>query len=145
MRRIHLLAVGKLRSSHCRGLCHDYLKRLQPYARVDVIEIKDSSAERESARLIESLTRLDAKAIALSEEGRQLTSRAFAELIGQQTRDLAFVIGGPYGLTDELKQSAAKTLSLSPMTLPHELARVVFLEQLYRAHTILAGSGYHHE
>lgn len=83
----------------------------------------------------------------LDDCGKQFSSPEFAQWIGTQRdngRKITFVLGGAYGLDDRIRSKAKLVLSLSRMTLPHELCKLVFLEQLYRVHTILAGSGYHH-
>ncbi len=101
----------------------------------------------ESDRILAAL-KPGEKVVVLDERGRQLTSPAFAQCLGawrdQGIRDIAFVIGGAYGMTDEVRERADLVLSLSPMVFPHQLVRVLFAEQLYRALSILKGTGYHH-
>ena len=101
----------------------------------------------ESERLLVSAEKAGGTLWVLDETGKQMTSRAFTDEI-ETLRDsgepITFILGGSYGLTYNVRTAAKKVISLSSMTLPHELCRVVFLEQLYRASEILKGSGYHH-
>ncbi len=133
--RYYVVAVGKARSPYADDLAH-YLKLLSRHARVDVIEVADDAA-------LERRIPERAYVCLLDAGGRSLASEAFAQWVEERRqggRDVCFVIGGPFGtsVTGEF------SLSLGPMTLPHLLARVVLLEQLFRAHKILAGETYHH-
>jgi len=133
--RYSVVAVGKSRPPYADDLAH-YAKLLSRHARVDVIEVADDDA---IARRIPER----AFVCVLDSGGRQLSSEAFATWIEdrrQGGRDVCFVIGGPFGTA----LSGDESLSLGPMTLPHLLARVVLLEQLFRAHKIIAGEAYHH-
>ena len=134
--RYYVVAVGRARPPFVDDLAH-YGRLLGRHARVDVIEVADDEAlaRRIPERAFVSL--LDAG-------GRSYSSEAFARWVEERRqagRDVCFAIGGPYGTSLE---GADHTLSLGPMTLPHQLARVVLLEQLFRAHKILAGEAYHH-
>jgi 23S rRNA (pseudouridine1915-N3)-methyltransferase len=138
--RIRILAVGKVRKSWVREGLTMYLKRLPG---LTVLELRESSPEREAEALLAEL-RGDEQLVALSEEGQPLGSAQLAERLRDSgSSRLAFVIGGADGLTQRLKQRAAWTLSLSPLTFPHDLARLLLLEQIYRAQTILQGGPYH--
>ena len=134
--RIVVLAVGRLRPPYADDVQH-YLKMLARHARVEMIEVRQEErvTGRIPARAFVSL---------LSREGEQFDSLSFARFIEdrrQLGRDLCFVIGGPLGLEmDEVEHR----FSLGPLTLPHQLARVVLLEQLYRGHKILAREPYHY-
>jgi 23S rRNA (pseudouridine1915-N3)-methyltransferase len=131
-----VLAVGRLRPPFADDVQH-YRRLLARHARVDLVEVRED--ERVDRRIPER-----AYVSLLAVDGRPLDSVAFSRFLEDRRRsgrDLCFVIGGPYGL--ELDR-ADHRLSLGPMTLPHQLARVVLLEQLYRAHKILAGEPYHH-
>ena len=132
----YVVAVGKARAPYADDLAH-YAKLLSRHARVDVIEVADDEA---IARRIPER----AYVCLLDSRGRAYDSEAFAGWVEQRRqggRDVCFVIGGPYGTRLE---RADHTLSLGPLTLPHQLARVVLLEQLFRAHKILANEPYHH-
>jgi 23S rRNA (pseudouridine1915-N3)-methyltransferase len=138
--RLRILAVGRVRKGWVREGIELYRKRLPGLA---IVEIRDSSPTREAAAIAAEL-RSDEQLVALAEEGGSLGSVAFADRLrqGGSTR-LAFAIGGADGLAAELKARASWRLSLSPMTLPHELARLLLLEQIFRAQAILQGSPYH--
>ena len=138
--RCRILAVGKVRRSWIKEGIELYRKRLPG---LEIIEIRDSTPQKE-AESIRANLRSDEQLIAMMEEGDDVGSIPFArrlEQLGNQR--LAFVIGGADGLTTELKVSAHWRLSLSPMTFPHELARLMLIEQLFRAQAILQGSPYH--
>jgi 23S rRNA (pseudouridine1915-N3)-methyltransferase len=138
--RIRILAVGKVRKGWVREGLATYLKRLPG---LTLLELRDSDPEREAEALLAEL-RGDEKLVALSEEGLPLGSVQLAERLRDSASSrLAFVIGGADGLSSRLKQRAGWTLSLSPLTFPHDLARLLLLEQLYRAQTILQGGPYH--
>ena len=138
--RCRIIAVGKVRKGWVQEGVALYLKRLQG---LQVVELKDSTPEKE-AEAIRSTLRADEWPVMLMEQGTPLASIPFAQRLERLGNErLAFVIGGADGLTDELKAAARWQLSLSPMTFPHELARLLLLEQLFRAQTILQGSPYH--
>lgn len=134
--RIVVVAVGRLRPPFADDVQH-YQKLIARHARVELVEVREDeqAARRLPERAFVSL---------LDREGEQLDSLAFARFLEdrrQSGRDLCFVIGGPYGLQLD---AVDHRLSLGAITLPHQLARVVMLEQLYRAHKILAGEPYHY-
>ena len=138
--RCRILAVGKVRRGWIQEGIDLYRKRLPG---LEIIEIRDSTPAKEAEAIRASL-RPDDHLIALMEEGKPLASEPFARRLDQLgNQRLAFVIGGADGLTDALKASARWQLSLSPMTFPHELARLMLIEQLFRAQAILQGSPYH--
>ena len=135
--RLIVLAVGRLRPPYADDVQH-YQKLIARHARLELIEVREDEhvARRIPERAFVSL---------LASGGSQYDSVQFSEWIEERRmagRDLCFVIGGPYGLDDV--DGVDHRISLGPMTLPHQLARVVLLEQLYRAHKILAGEPYHH-
>jgi len=147
-----LLAVGRLRPAF-REACDEYLARLRRYGPVDERQIKEAPATASPGeqRRIEGRRLLDkvpdrALVIALDREGTAWTSEALARALDrwrQAARPLALVIGGSTGLDEAVMARADHRWSLGPLTLPHELARVVVLEQWYRAWTILHGERYH--
>lgn len=156
MYRFRIIAVGGLHHDFAKTAAGEYLKRLRPFAKVTVEEVEKrafrSLSERErtvgieGAHLAAHLTG-DEYVIALDEAGKSFDSQSFARLLkreGERGRTLTFLIGGPLGLSAETKTAAHLTLSLSPLTFPHEMARVVLFEQLYRAMTILSGKTYHY-
>jgi 23S rRNA (pseudouridine1915-N3)-methyltransferase len=133
--RISLIAVGRLRPPYQDDVEH-YRKMLAGHAKLDLVEVRED--EKVPPRIPDR-----AMTVLLAADGEALSSEEFSAWLEerrQNGRDLCFVIGGPRGLELE----ADMRLSLGPMTLPHQLARVVLLEQLYRAHKILAGEPYHY-
>lgn len=154
---IHIIAVGRLREPHWKNAADAYAKRLKRgYALTETI-IKDgdaalSPADRaavEGERILQALGGQSGglTPVCLDENGETMSSVAFAALLRRwfdTAHTPCFIIGGAYGLSDAVRAKAVKTLSLSPMTFPHELARVLLLEQLYRADAILRNSPYHH-
>ena len=134
--RIIVLAVGRLRPPYADDTQH-YLKMLARHARVEMIEVRQE--ERVTGRIPQR-----AFVSLLAREGEQFDSLSFARFLEARRmagRDVCFVVGGPLGLQlDDVDH----LLSLGPMTLPHQLARVVLLEQLFRAHKILKNEPYHH-
>jgi 23S rRNA (pseudouridine1915-N3)-methyltransferase len=151
---ITVAAVGKLRTPHWRAAQTDYVERVRRYTRLELVEIRDRvggtlSDEAAMAQEGEDLLSVVAGVpwtIALDARGKRAGSVRFARYLHDRIevyRDVAFVIGGPVGLAPKVLEACDDRLSLSLMTLPHELARVVLLEQLYRAMTILGGEQYH--
>lgn len=145
MSNLVLLAVGKIKNASLANLQQDYLNRLLHYTRCELVEVRDAADVREA--LLKKLQPQD-YVVVLDETGRQFTSPSFSRhlqtIYNQSTKRLVFIVGGAYGLDLEIKNRAQLVLSLATLTLPHELARVLLLEQLYRAHTILKGEKYHH-
>jgi len=138
--KIKLIAVGKVKKGWVRDGVAVYLQRLPE---LEISEIKDSNPLKEGEQILSCLKPGD-RLIALTETGQTLASPKFAHWLGQASSNtLVFVIGSAGGLSPQLKQSAAHQLSLSPMTFPHEIARLLLVEQLYRAKTILQGGNYH--
>jgi len=140
--RIRILAIGKLRRGWLQEGVAMYLKRLPG---LEILELKDSSPGKEAEAVLAAL-KPDEALLLLSEEGEQLSSRALAQALGQRgSQRLALAIGGADGHAPALKARAQGLLSLSALTFPHELARLLLLEQLYRASTILQGGPYHRD
>jgi 23S rRNA (pseudouridine1915-N3)-methyltransferase len=149
--KLTLISVGKDKSKLFQPAVSEYLSRLARWAKVEVFELAPSAGEGERAKADEA-ARIQAKVserdtlVALDERGKLLTSVEFARFVADQrdrSRDVAFVVGGDEGLHATLLQRAALTLSLSKMTLPHRMARMVLAEQLYRAFSINAKEPYH--
>lgn len=134
--------LGKTRRAEVRALLDDYLRRLRPYAEVEVSEVAGSPAALRKIKIEAASTW-----VLLDAGGKQFTSQQFAkwlaELRGRGTREIVFLCGDADGFPDEFRRRAQAKLSLGTLTLPHELARVVLAEQLYRAFTILSGHPYH--
>lgn len=147
---ITILAVGKKTDQNLINAINDYQQRLRapfnvkwlfiPYSAKDGLEARQD----ESERLLKVLNPKD-YIILLDERGEQLTSPDFSKLITASDRNITIVIGGAYGVTDELRQRADQVVSLSKMVFPHQLVRLVILEQIYRAQTIYRHTPYHHQ
>ena len=155
MQRITLLCVGKLKTSWIAEGCAEYADRLKHHAKFEIVEVpaskqKDAAKQRaeENQKLLDAIQKLKSEAWILDEKGEHMASHEFAFFLSQARdsgRSLVFVLGGAYGLGPEIKKMARGSIRLSDMTFPHELCRVIFLEQLYRGFEIAKGSGYHHE
>ena len=152
--RVVIAVVGKPRDRHLAAAIDDYETRAARYWPLDVVEVREASGrgvspelakEREGERILERLPEASALVVC-DERGERLTSAEFATLINgarDHARNIAFVIGGAFGLADSLRVRAARAMQLAPWTLPHEMARLVLAEQLYRAGTIVRGEPYH--
>ncbi len=152
--RVQLLTIGRPRHAGLADAIGDYEKRASRYWPLEVTEVKEEPGrglssqtvrERESLRLVDRVAP-DTILVACDPGGLSMTSEAFAAWLGEQrelAHDLAFVIGGAHGLGSAILNRANRRLSLAPWTLPHEVARMVLAEQLYRAGTILRGEPYH--
>jgi 23S rRNA (pseudouridine1915-N3)-methyltransferase len=152
--RVSLFVIGRPRDAGLADAIHDYETRASRYWPLDVVEVKEEPGRglagadvrvREGQRLADRLPG-DALVVACDPGGVSMDSAQFARWLQQQREDarsVAFVIGGAHGLGDVVLQRAGRRLSLAPWTLPHEVARLVLAEQLYRAGTILRGEPYH--
>ena len=137
-----IIAIGKIRKKWIQTGIEVYLKRLPG---LKVIEIKDSTQKKEEYTIKEML-KSNETLITLNENGHSFTSKQLTrKLADSQNQNITFVIGGATGLSQSLNSSASWQLSLSPLTFPHEVARLLLIEQLYRAQTITKGSPYHKE
>lgn len=139
--KLRLILLGKTRQRELRALQDDYLRRIRRYADIELLELRDARAAARTASPAPA-----AHWVLLAAEGRQFTSEEFAGWLAglrdRGTHELVFLCGAAEGVPDSFRRLAHSYLSLSPLTLPHELARVVLLEQLYRAFTSLAGHPY---
>lgn len=144
--KVRLICVGSITSNPIKRILEDYSSRLQHYVDFDIIEVKESKTDdpNEEAMSLQRVLDPRGKTIALTLEGKSYTSEAFAQLINDHqtyhSEPLQFLIGGSNGLADELK---INPMSFSSFTFPHQLMRVIFLEQLYRAFKIIKNEPYH--
>ena len=159
MLNVHILCVGKLKEKFYADAVAEYQKRLSAYCRLNIVELPEEklpqdpsqaqidAALKKEAAAIRGKLPPRARTVALCIEGPLLSSEDLAKRMQTwevgPTNQLCFLIGGSYGLDEELKSEAQVRLSMSPMTFPHHLARVMLLEQLYRAFKINEGSKYH--
>ena len=159
MQKIRIIAMGKLTEAPFRAAAEEYAKRISRFYSLTVTELKpeplpaspsgadiQKALEREGERILEALPQRSL-VWAMCVEGTALSSEELAARIGRAASEgageLCFLIGSSYGLAESVKRRAALRLSVSPMTFPHELFRVMLLEQIYRAGEIGAGSKYH--
>lgn len=138
---IKIIAVGRCKSSACNDLAKDYLSRLKHYTKIDVLELKDSNIEKEGKDILGKIS--NEYVFVLSEEGKEYNSIEFSKTIKNINKNIVFVIGGPSGLSLEVKKQADTLFSLSKLTFTHEFARTILLEQIYRAYTIINNEKYH--
>lgn len=141
--KIRILAVGKL-NENLRELAEEYLARLQKYCKLEFYEFKESN-KNDEGKLLLSKIKDDEYVIALERVGEAVYSESFSDFLKKKILEsnICFIIGGPEGVSGEILRRAQKHLSLSNMTFPHQLARVMLLEQIYRAFTIIKGEKYH--
>ncbi|MBE9061819.1 23S rRNA (pseudouridine(1915)-N(3))-methyltransferase RlmH [cf. Phormidesmis sp. LEGE 11477] len=136
--KVKIIAVGKVKKSWLKEGITLYAKRLPE---VEIVEIKDSNKEKEANKLLSMISAQD-RLVVMTEYGKAYDSLTFAQWLGQEAfGSLVLFIGGPEGVCDRLKKYPM--VSLSAMTFPHEIARLLLLEQLYRAKTILNNGSYH--
>lgn len=157
---VNIITVGRLKESYLREACNEYSKRLQAFCKLNVIELNESrlpdnpsQKETETALLNEAknmmnlLTVNNVYNIAMCIEGKQLSSEKLSQKIEQVSvsgkSTVNFIIGSSFGIAEQIKQLADFKLSMSEMTFPHQLARVMLLEQVYRAFQISSGGKYH--
>lgn len=159
MLKVSVVCVGKLKEKYLKDAVSEYSKRLQSYCKFDIIEVDeektldapnksqiDNILSCEGKRILSKIDR-SSRVVAMCIEGKQKPSKEFAEYFENAAvcgvSSIAFIIGGSWGLSDEVKQRADMKLSMSEMTFPHQLARVMLCEQIYRAFSINAGTKYH--
>ncbi len=158
MIKITLITLGKLKEKYLRDATDEYAKRLSRYCKLDIIELAPINlSEKPSQSEIDVALSKEAESIekripencivtSLCVEGKSLSSENLADFVEQNTnngKNMCFIIGSSYGLSDSIKQKSDLRLSLSAMTFPHQLFRVMCLEQIYRAFKINEGSTYH--
>lgn len=152
--KISFLCTGKTTDSHVSALMKMYINRLANYCTFNLIETAEiksahpaDTKKKETLLIKKEIEKADA-IVLLDETGEQLSSKEFAVFIQKKQlaskKHLIFVIGGAYGFSDEIYKTAGDKISLGRMTFPHQLVRVIFLEQLYRAFSILKNEPYHH-
>lgn len=156
MYRVTIIAIGTLKESYWREASAEYEKRLKPYARLTVKELKEESFKdskdkarilaRESEKILAAIPK-DSTIIVLDVSAREMSSGDFSQTLqdlGSRGEHLCFVVGGPLGISDGVKAKAQLSLSLSRLTFTHQIARILLLEQLYRVCTIIHHKSYHY-
>lgn len=156
--KIVFLTVGKTEDAYLKEGIDKYIKRLKHYARLEFVEINElkntkaltpeQQKAKEAELILKKLSPLD-YVILLDEKGTEFSSKQFAAYLDKKaissTSTMIFIVGGPYGFDDTIYTRANDKLSLSRMTFSHQMIRLLFVEQLYRAFTIIKGEPYHHE
>lgn len=159
MLAVKLICVGRMRETYYIEAFREYAKRLGAYCRFETVELAEerlperptqgqiaAALGKEAAEILRQIP-ADAYTVALCVEGRQMSSEALSELLSQRESSgkpkLCFIVGGSYGLAGKVKACSQLRLSMSPMTFPHHLARVMLAEQIYRGFKIKEGSRYH--
>lgn len=154
MQKINIVAVGNLKEKYWTDATNEYLKRLSRFADVEIKEVseflgssKTSIEQIKKTECEELQKKLSGIVVSMDKSGKQLTSEEFAKFLDSQfstgAKAITFVIGGSNGLTDEFVKKSNVVLSFGKITFPHQLMRVVLLEQIYRAETILNNISYH--
>lgn len=155
--KITFVAVGSVKKSSIGDAAAEYLKRIKRYVQAEAVEVRDEGAspkvpredvlKKEGKRVLAALG-TGGYTIVLADTGSPMSSAAFSKfieaLMNQGRKNVSFVVGGAYGLHDDVYRAADQVLSLSVMTLPHDLARLFLYEQVYRAFTIMKGEPYSH-
>jgi len=152
---INIVAVGKIKNLYYRGVFNEYLKMLNPYAKIYIKELKSEpfrgnsqkikAKKNEGERMLKELDNKKNKNIfLLTENGKQFNSLQFSKLLEKYNSEITFVIGGALGFSNSVLEKYKNTISLSKMTFPHEMARVILLEQIYRGITISKDKEYHY-
>ena len=152
---LRLVCVGRIRTGYWKDAAGEYAKRIARFRKLAVAEVRDADPSLEPARrsavegerLLREIGPQDLL-LAMDERGEEFSSEGFARFLDKLDRDAqgtpCFVVGGPYGLADGVRERARRIIRLGAMTLPHDLARVVLLEQIYRAECLLHRIPYHH-
>lgn len=140
---LKIVAVGKVKDPCLRTKVEDYKKRIMHDSRIEILEIKDQGICTESEKIKKLLNKNKSFVFVLGEEGREYDSFSFARRIRLINSKITFVIGGAYGLSDEIKKGADEIFSLSRLTFTHEIARMLLMEQIYRAISIIQNKSYH--
>ena len=142
--RLRILAVGKIKEAFTKDWINEYLKRLNKYCKLEIIEIKESNKKIEGFEIIKHI-KDNELVVAIERVGESLKSEDFAEWMKKHfiERNICFITGGCEGLSPEVLSKSHLHLSLSNMTFTHQMARVILLEQIYRAFTIIKGESYH--
>lgn len=152
--KLRVLWVGKSQEEWVRAGIEEYAGRIRRYLPFEISEVREEKGSlpeqmrsREGERILKTLPK-NASLVLLDERGDQLTSVEFAAFLGRErdrgTQELVFTIGGAYGLSDEIRSRASRTVALSKMTFTHQMVRPFLLEQIYRGLTILNNESYHH-
>lgn len=145
---IKIICVGKLKEQYLKDAFYEYVKRLRKYTKLEVIELQDYNylaKEKEADLILKHINKND-YIITLEIEGENISSEALSKLIEKQmidSKNITFIIGGSEGLSDKVKELSSYPLSFSKLTFPHQLFRIMLLEQIYRSFKIMKNESYH--
>lgn len=143
---LKLIVVGKLKEGYLKEAVNDYVKRINKYHKIEIIEVKDSNINDEKNEILKYINKSD-YLISLAIEGKQLSTIEFKDTINNLLIDgksnITFIIGGSDGISEEIKNISNNLISFSKLTFPHGLFRVILLEQIYRVFKILNNESYH--
>lgn len=142
---IKIIAVGKIKEDYLKKAIDDYLKRINKYHRVEIIEVLDDNIKTEGDRILKVVNKKD-YIIALDINGEEISSLEFSKKLDNlfiNNSNITFIIGGSNGISDDIKKLANYHLSFSKMTFPHQLFRLILLEQIYRGFKIMHNETYH--
>ena len=154
--KITIIQPGKIKEKYLQKAQEEYLKRINIYTKIEIKETKEHKITKQNKANIKQLQKKEAEEIekqiksnsyiiVLDEHGQQETSKSLAKIINtNQSKNITFIIGGYSGIDNTIKTKANKILSLSNLTFPHELTRILLLEQIYRAYTIINNKKYHY-
>ena len=149
---IKIITVGSIKEKYLKDAIDEYMKRIKKYTSIELIEVKDEGLVEEQKAIYLEAEKIKKHIsnkdyiITMEIDGKELSSTEFAEKLNKiqiENSNIVFIIGGSYGLSDEIKQQSKLHLSFSKMTFPHQLFRVLLLEQIYRAFKILNNESYH--
>ncbi len=158
MTNLHLIVLGTLKEKYWQEAEREYLKRLSPVFKITIHELKEESfgekdmpehiTQKEAVKISKELEKIKPETVlALDEHGTSFSSVKWAEYLGQvceEAHTIALIIGGPFGLHPSIREKVHKLISLSPLTFTHQMARIILLEQIYRAMMIQSGRKYHY-
>jgi 23S rRNA (pseudouridine1915-N3)-methyltransferase len=142
---IKVIAVGKIKESFYKDAIKEYLKRLSKYVKIEIVEVEDENITKEKANIIKHIKDKD-YLIALDIEGKELDSVSFAnkiDVLQTSHSNITFIIGGSDGLHKDIKELVKERISFSKLTFPHQLFRIILLEQIYRSYRIINNETYH--
>ena len=139
--KVRIIAVGKIKENYIKYGIDEFIKRIKPFADIEMIELKDEGIKKDSEKMSRYITN---NSFILDAEGRSFSSEEFSDFIKKSEQQITFIIGGPEGISDEIKNKA-KTISLSKMTFTHDMARIFLVEQLYRSFMIINNRSYYNK
>lgn len=139
--KIKIIAVGKIKERYLQEGINEFIKRLSSLADIEIIELKDEGIKKDSEKIMKYLNN---NSFILDAKGKSFSSEEFADFIKKNEQPITFIIGGPDGISEEVKNKS-KLISLSKMTFTHEMTRLFFIEQIYRSFMIINNRSYYHK